>query len=531
MNTLEIIKLIDRGTLLKLGISRIYLSGFNVLFSMLIQRSIDSVVSSSPTQPLWLTSVGLIMSSVVFILIYYYFNYQLKVSFQEINKTLGSRLIDSILRQSSEESTLDEGEMLTLFSQDIDTISDYLSYGLMPLVDMGLTLFFGVLYVLTISWYVALLFLLVGLVLGGINHVNARNMEVAYGNYMDVSDEHHRLYEHIYGAIPIVRIFKIERWLWQHHTHYFKQRTVHYGKYNTLTANAYVVTEGGILVVDVLSIIVGLWLVFQGRFPLGSMLGARNAGLGSILYPCSSLPTYYRYYAQFKASLERLNNHYHASLFVNEEVKSDYLPIQIENITFSYANQSVLRHFSCHIPSTGLTFVVGASGSGKSTLFHLLTGQLTPQLGHILWNNQPFVASDIDRSIAFVTQKNQLLLTTIRDNLTLGDECISDDDIQEVCQRLNIWEEIHSLPLGLDSIYGQECQWSSGQQRRLCIARAVLSQCPLVLLDEPFSDIDLANQSHVMDYLVELSQYRSIVLITHTEDFIAQAMQVIKVGE
>lgn len=131
--------------------------------------------------------------------------------------------------------------------------------------------------------------------------------------------------------------------------------------------------------------------------------------------------------------------------------------------------------------------------------------------------------------LAYVPQKNILFNTTIYRNLTL-DKPIDLSTIKNVLEAVHMSHQIEQLSNGLNTVVGDETNFSEGQMRRLSIARAVLSNKQFVVMDEPFSDLDRENQTALMQELRSISKQTGILIITHTFDLIEPSDNVIRIG-
>ncbi|MBS4462023.1 ABC transporter ATP-binding protein [Aerococcaceae bacterium zg-B36] len=521
MNPRTIIKYIPKRKMLLLLVMRIYLSGFNVLFSYLIQQSINTVLYQHGAKLNYLIALNILLT-LSFMFVYYVFQVKVVETTQKINLELGKRLIQGIFFNYDEKS-MTEGKLMNLFSQDIETITNFISYGLIPIIDMGLTLLFGISFLLLNVPLFAVLFVLTGTFIGYFSYHNAKGMEADFGSYLESSDAQQTYLEQVYRMFPIIAIFKIERWLQRKYKGLFSKRRENYRQYNRRAVNAYLLSEGSIFVMEILSLLIGLLMVSAAKLPLGTMIGAQNAGLGSVLYPAGVIPTYFDYYVQYKISLERVNQHlyeFKTNSETNQAFSSDQL--MFDQVTFNYGDKPVLENFNYQFPKNGIVYIVGSSGVGKSTLFHLILNDYLPKKGNILMPK----GTDV---VAYVPQKNILFPMSIRQNLTLG-MAISDDKIEAICKEMNIWHVIQSLPQGLNTQYGQTIQLSQGQLKRLCIVRVLLSKSNLLLMDEPFADLDLDNQERIVRYLRQYEESKLMLIITHTGDFIEAEDTLIRLG-
>ena len=205
--------------------------------------------------------------------------------------------------------------------------------------------------------------------------------------------------------------------------------------------------------------------------------------------------------------------------------------IELKQVTKIYKNGTedfkALDNLSLKIEKGESVAIVGKSGSGKSTLIKALLGIVHIKSGAIINEDNESI---IGRSMSYVPQTIQLFNISVRDNLILGNDAIDDQTIMEACQMSQIWSKIQQLPNGLNTIIEGDHVFSSGEKRRLGIARALLLDKNIVIMDEPFSDLDVQTQTLLFNELKRLSFQKSFVIISHELSFINEADSIIKVG-
>ena len=205
--------------------------------------------------------------------------------------------------------------------------------------------------------------------------------------------------------------------------------------------------------------------------------------------------------------------------------------IVFKNINFSYLNLPVIKNFSLKINKGESVAFVGESGSGKSTIINLLAKFFKLQNGDILIDNKSIkeLSSNSIRSIiSIVTQESILFNDSVKNNLLLGNENVSDEKLIDACKIAYINEFIDGLPDKYETIVGERGNnLSGGQKQRLTIARALLKNAPILLLDEATSNLDTESEKLVQDALESLMKDRTTLVIAHRLSTVIKSDQII----
>jgi thiol reductant ABC exporter CydC subunit len=175
--------------------------------------------------------------------------------------------------------------------------------------------------------------------------------------------------------------------------------------------------------------------------------------------------------------------------------------------------------------------IVGESGSGKSTLLAALMRFVEPEAGSITLNGhdlREYASDDVRAVLTGVTQDSHLFHTTIRENLRLARPDADDDDLRAVLATARLLDWVESLPRGLDTIVGESGgQVSGGQRQRLGLARALLADPPILVLDEPTEGLDPDTADELVDDLLASTRGRSTVLVTHRLDGLDEVDEIV----
>lgn len=194
--------------------------------------------------------------------------------------------------------------------------------------------------------------------------------------------------------------------------------------------------------------------------------------------------------------------------------------INLQNVSFSYRDRlPVIHNLSLHIPAGQTTAIVGSTGSGKSTLVKLLLRLYDIQSGSITLDGielRDLQLRDLRRAIGWVSQDVFLFHGSVLENITYGSPDVTLDDAIEAAKNAEAHEFIELLPQGYDTIVGERGQkLSGGQRQRLAIARAILKNPPILILDEATSAVDNETEAAIQRSLDRITQNRTTIAIAH----------------
>ncbi len=223
---------------------------------------------------------------------------------------------------------------------------------------------------------------------------------------------------------------------------------------------------------------------------------------------------------------------------LGKSTASPHHDLVFQNVSFAYdtnMQNAVLKEVSFTVPNRKFTAIVGPSGSGKSTILRLLArfwdvteGEITSG-GTSLQNTN---AENWAQNISMVLQDVYLFHETVRENLLFGRDDISEDDMVKAAQKAQCHEFIMRLPNGYDTVLGEGgFTLSGGEKQRLSIARALLKNAPILLLDEPTASLDAKNEALVQAALSELVQDKTVVMVAHRLKTVQGADQILVVDK
>lgn len=326
----------------------------------------------------------------------------------------------------------------------------------------------------------------------------------------------------------------------------FKQRldnvlnkNVHLSVYNGMLNFAnQTFTFGGMIFI----LCFGGYQVLHGRLEIGGLTAFLVAS-GQLSHPLRSIASLW---TQLIESLSHAHRVFAVIDLEEEESRTnegihigDPMELQLNDVAYTYGDEphqeAALKHISFTAKSNTITAIVGPSGAGKSTLIKLLVRLYEPSAGSVLCNGKnvsDIALDDLRSNIAMVTQDALIFTGTVRENIALGRPDASDSDIVEAAKLANIDHKIASLPEGYDSEMSEHgSNFSGGEIQRIALARALVRNPRILILDEPTSSLDAQSEKYFNETLATIAQNKIVFVVTHRLAIASLADNIIYIEE
>ncbi len=193
--------------------------------------------------------------------------------------------------------------------------------------------------------------------------------------------------------------------------------------------------------------------------------------------------------------------------------------IEFRNLNFSYNGNAVLQDVNLRIPAGSSLAIVGPTGSGKTTLVSLIPRIYDAEPGTVLIDGRPireFALASLRRSIGFVPQETFLFSDRIRENIAFGVDSATDEEIRNAAEAANIAGDIESFPEQYKTMVGERgITLSGGQKQRTAIARALIRNPRILILDDALSSVDTHTEDKILNHLRDVMQGRTTIFISH----------------
>lgn len=418
------------------------------------------------------------------------------------------------------------GDLMTRLTADLEAIRHFLAAGLAQIINVGLMLIFGVIMMMTIHWKLALITMAAMPILAVLALKFESKVHPAFRSIRrSMADLTTAVQENITG-VRTVKSFAREAY----EVDKFGIRSDEYKRNHIDTSNLWAryfpVMEFVANFTLVLLLAAGGYFVIQGSLQLGELL-AFFAMSWYIIGPMWGLGFHINVYTQSKASGERLLevlNHRvhirdkeHALAVLPEQVRGD---VAFHNVTFHYPdNQPSIKDLTLDAPAGSVIGLLGGTGSGKSTIIQLLMRAYDVQEGQITLDGvdiRDYTLESLRSQIAVVFQETFLFSSTLRNNLAYGRDDVSMEEIIYAAKLAQAHDFIMELPEGYDTVVGERgLGLSGGQKQRIAIARALIKNPKILILDDSTSAVDMETEHRIQSGFREVMRGRTTFIIAH----------------
>tara|TARA_Y100001954_G_C15805695_1_gene602520 strand:+ start:1226 stop:2959 length:1734 start_codon:yes stop_codon:yes gene_type:complete len=418
-----------------------------------------------------------------------------------------------------------KGDILAVLNDDINQLERFLDKGANDLLQVSTTVVVVGAVFIMISWEVALLAILpIPVVIWG-SFRYQRSLEPRYADVRNAAGTMNALLENDLSGMSTIQSFTAEE------IEIARVRAVSEGyreanrKAIKLSAAFTPLIRMAILCGFTATLLLGGWLTLEGELAVGaySVLVFMTQRL---LWPLTHLGETFDLYQRAMASSTRVLDVLTSEIEIKE---GDFAPVRdiiqhsdiiFDDVTFAYSNRdNTFENLSLTLKAGKTTGIVGSTGAGKTTLTRLMLRFAQPSSGHIIWSGKDigeWSLKHLRSSIALVEQHITLFPTSILENIRYGRPTATNDDVYTAADAAEVTEFITTLPDGWDTMIGEGgYRLSGGQRQRLAIARAVLKDAPMLILDEATSAVDNETEASLQRSIEYVSAGRTTVIIAH----------------
>lgn len=428
-----------------------------------------------------------------------------------------------IAKDYSKISKLHSGELVTRLSSDVDVIVRGMASIIPSVISTVAKLIAGVSVFMALDPLVAIIIIVIGFLFPLIGRIISKKYKHLHKKAQETEGAVRSFLQESIQNVIVIKTFSANNPVRQKLSGYLNEnlkvkmkRTwlslfIHTGLYGSFTLGYY-----GVLIWGALQIAAGT-LAYGTFFAFLELVGILRNPLQSI---SGILPQYYSTLASAERLIE-LESIENEPIDTEIDVKNVYenmLFIEAKGLTFSYDKEPVINRSDLTINKGSICALMGESGTGKSTLFRLLLGLYKPSDGELFIktkNGEIPLDSTIRRLFSYVPQGDMILSGSIRENITFLSGDVTEEKLENAAKQAVIYDFIKSLPDGFDTVIGERgLGLSEGQLQRIAIARALLNDAPILLLDECTSALDIETELKLLENLKE-NRDKTVILITH----------------
>ncbi len=331
-----------------------------------------------------------------------------------------------------------------------------------------------------------------------------------WGQYTNLTDH---FLENLQG-LTTLKIYEADQ-------RYHEKMNVESEKFRKITMRVLTMQLNSIIVMDfiayggsALGIIFALMALKVGNITLFQALFILLIS-SEFFIPMRQLGSYFHVAMNGMAAADKMFNILEAPTRKKEQYQADTYHFQARDLSFAYEKDHEILHQLSFSFDSGLIAFVGESGSGKSTIADLLMSQYDTYTGSLRVNDQEIRDIDVFSFLTFIRPESYLFAGSIRENLQIAKKDASDKEMNEALKKAGVLEFIESQN-GLDTLVLENGKnFSGGQRQRLCLARALLKDSQVYILDEATSNIDRANEDDIMNRIYALSKEKLVICISH----------------
>lgn len=432
----------------------------------------------------------------------------------------------------------DKGNLISVLTTDIELLEVFYAHTISPILIALFTCIVMVVFISNYSIYQGLFaiiaYCVIGILIPIINSKRSKNFAMDYRN--NFGDLNSYILESLRGLDETIQYGNGEK----RKKEILQKSKILTTKQKQLTKEEEkqrISTSSSILFFTIGMLFLSLYLYNHSIIKFDGLLISTFSMLASF-GPVTALSSLSNDLTQTLASSERVLSILEEKPVIQEiggsiDLKFDGMNAQ--NITFSYEKEIILKDLSIDILKNKILGIYGPSGCGKSTFLKLLMRFWDVNQGQIFLSKKDIKTiptNNLREMQSYVTQQTHLFQGTILENIKIAKLNATLEEVINACKKASIHEFIMTLPKGYDTLIEElGDNLSSGQKQRISIARAFLHDCPLILLDEPTSNLDSLNEGIILKSLNEFSKEKTIVIVSHRKSTLNIATEIVEMNK
>ena len=517
-----------------------FINVFALALPLFTMNVYDRVVPNHATETLWMLAAGVILMLLADISLRTMRGYFIDLASKRVDIRLSSLIMEKVLGIRLEHRPASVGAYAVNL-RSFESLRDFItSASITTLIDLP----FAVLFIAVMAWiaWPVIIPVIIGLivVVGYALSVRGKLKELAETTYRAGAMRNSTLIESLVGLETIKSMDGESRMQrrWEETTSFLAHVGV---QLRLITNSAINVTQWGQHMVYIFVIITGVYLISVGALSMGGLIACTMLS-GRIMAPFGQLAGLITQYHNAQISLETLEGvmdkpveRPEGAQFLSRDMFRG--EIEFKNVSFAYpgAEMDSLSDVSFKIKPGEHVAILGRVGSGKSTLQKLAMGLFQPTDGAIFIDgidSRQLDPSELRTRIGYVPQDVTLFYGSLRDNLTMSNAQVSDAAIVRAVEIANLADYVNRHPQGFDMMIGERGDSLSGGQRKcVALARGVINEPPVLLMDEPTGSMDHSTEVAVKKQLAEFVQGRTWVVVTHRNTLLEMVDRIIVIDQ
>lgn len=508
----------------QVGLAALFINLFALISPLFVMNVYDRVVPNAAFETLWVLAIG-ITAGYTFEFVFKQLRaYFIDTAGKGADILLASKIYEHVLNVRLGSRKTSSGAFANQL-REFETLRDFFTSSTMvTLIDLPFLFIFIAVIGMIGGWLFVIPLLAVPIVILVSYFVQLPLQAVIEKAQEEQDNKHGHLVETIYGLETIKALGTQSRaqGRWEQLVGE-TARSGSRGRFLTQLALNFSQYAGQL--VSVGTIIMGVYLITAGSMTMGGLI-ACSILVGRTMAPLSQAVSLYVRFQQSAVSMKNLSQIMALPVertdgqgFLHlEKLKGN---VEFKDIEFSYpkAKMQAIQNVSFSIKAGEKVGLIGRAGSGKSTLTRLLASLYQPNSGQILIDGLEMRQIDpveLRRSMSYVPQNTMLFKGTLRENLLLANPEATDADMVAAAEGASVMDFVRRHPMGFDMPIGESGEGlSTGQRQAVGIARALLRDAPLVILDDPTSEMDNRTETHILDALKKWQTDKTVILITH----------------
>lgn len=513
----------------------IVINFFAVAMPMYVMNVYDRVVPNSAFATLWVLSIGMFVLLASDLLLKLLRSWFIDLAASRTDIRLSSRLLEQVLAVRLEFKPMSSGNLAS-YMQSFESVRSFVSsLTLTALADLPFLLLFIVIVTL-ISWPLVVPIIIGSAAILFYAWLNHRRMQTLSDDNMKISTLRTTLLLDGLANLETIKSFNIQGNMQSRWEQLTIEITNNAAKMRLLSAS---VTQGAAWIqqtVGIAIIITGVYLVSQGDLTQGGLIAAyllSSRALAPVSQAAGLMSQFHNASTAMEA-LEKLmelpTEHLDADKKLNRPILQGN--IEFQNVNFAYPNHDVLalNQINLKIKQGERVAIIGKNGSGKSSLEKMVLGLYSPRDGRVLIDGidlQQHDLTQLRKNIGYVPQDVSFLTDSLKQNITNGGH-FSDEHVINIAAQVGLLPMIQQHPDGIMMPVGERGQQLSGGQRQaLAIARALINNPSILILDEPTASLDHFSEEQIKNLLAKLAENKTLILVTHRSPLLALADRLI----